>query len=185
MINACYCGRQARMIMSTCLMAPLIKILEYIFWYQLGYHFHRRVKIIYMMYFTHSEGLSLPKYWCSVTMFILLRVTCWKMLITVALTKCVYFKIHHGGRCCVSKICGIAFEWELSADCTLIAKNIVTYIKMFCRFSLWRQKWERGRDSGGSVTGWQLHTTSLCPYNVLKRMRRISVQIQYVCNNML
>ena len=105
---------------------------------------------------------------CYDVYIVFLRVTCWKMLITVALTKCVYFKIHHGGRCCVSKICGIAFEWELAADCTLIAKNIVTYIKMFCRFSLWRQKWERGRDSrghsGGSVTGWQLHTTSFMSF---------------------
>lgn len=30
-----------------------------------------RVKIAYMLYFTHSNGLSVLKYWCAVIMFIL------------------------------------------------------------------------------------------------------------------
>lgn len=171
-------------------MAPLI-FLKYILQYWLDYHFLRWVKMIYMVYFTHSKGLSLPKYWCCYNVFIVfLRVTCRKMLITVTLTKYVYFKIHHGGRCRVSKICGLVFEWELSAYCTLIAKNIVTYIKMFCRFSLWRQKWEtqsnlRGHSSSSVHHRVALHTTLSCPYHVELKQVRIVVQMQYVCNNTL
>lgn len=39
-----------------------------------------RVKIAYMLYFTHSKGLSVLKYWCAViyNVYIILRVTCWK-----------------------------------------------------------------------------------------------------------